>query len=193
MLALSSLRTPWPSRPSSMRSREASGSAAGIARARGLLGEARAVRGSCSRAGFTAVELMVVLAVLGILAAVTVPSAARVQADAAARAAAQRFALVLRSAQARAWADCLPVEVRLDADGSYEVVERAPAGPLLLEQGSAGARSTTNYPLGGVEFGPAGWPCSLVTHLPRAGSFAFPGGARPHSVTLQMGGRTRWQ
>ena len=122
------------------------------------------------------VELMVVLAVLAILAAVTVPSAADVQADAAARAAAQRLALVLRAAQARAWADRLAVEVHVDADGSYEVVERAPAGPVLLEHGSTGARSTTNYPLGGVEFGSAGWPCSLVTHLPRAGSFVFPAG-----------------
>jgi len=146
------------------------------------------------RAGFTAVELMVTLAVLGIVAAVTVPSAARVEGDAAARAGAQRLALVLRAAQARACADGLPVEVHVDgADGSYEVIERAPAGPVLLEHGCAGARSTTNYPLGGVEFGPAGWPCSLATHLPRAGSFVFYGGAHSHAVTLQMGGRTRWQ
>jgi prepilin-type N-terminal cleavage/methylation domain-containing protein len=143
--------------------------------------------------GFTAVELMVTLAVLGILAAVTVPSAARVHGDAAARGGAQRLALVLRSAQAQACADGLPVEVRADADGSYEVVERTPAGALLLERGSAGARLTTNYPAGGVEFSPSGWPCSLVTHVPRAGSFILSGGVRSHTVTLQMGGRTRWQ
>jgi prepilin-type N-terminal cleavage/methylation domain-containing protein len=165
------------------------------ARAGVALGEGGAPRGRrmiLGRSGFTAVELMVTFAIIAIVAAVSVPSAARLQADAAARSAAQRLALVLRAAQAHAAADDVPVEVHVPGDGSYEVVERTQV-PVLLERGHMGALSTTNYPGGGVEFAPAGWPCSLVTHLPRAGTFTFFGGVAPHTVTLQMGGRTRWQ
>jgi prepilin-type N-terminal cleavage/methylation domain-containing protein len=143
--------------------------------------------------GFTVIELMVTLAVLSVIAAVTVPSAAHVQAGAAARAAAQRLALVLRAAQAQACADGVPVEVLVDADGAYEVAESALEGRVLLERGVTGARSATNYPGGGVEFSAGGWPCSLMTHVPRAGSFTFSAGFAAHSVTLQMGGRIRWQ
>jgi type II secretion system protein H len=142
--------------------------------------------------GHTLCELLVVLAVAGTLALVTVPSLAWVQGRSAVRADAQCLALVLRSAQARAAATGDTVCVRLVGQGKGYVCEQSgAAATTVVASGTFGAPCSTNYPGAAVEFHEPGWPCSLSGE-PRAGSFTFACDGAQVSVILQMGGRVRW-
>jgi prepilin-type N-terminal cleavage/methylation domain-containing protein len=141
--------------------------------------------------GFTLVELLTAIAVMAIAASVTVPvfgAPARLAAVDSAKA----FAIVLRRAQAEAQADGCRLRVALTAGGSGFSVSRIASDGEQVEQTGTfgGARCTTNYPGGAVDFGAAGWPLTFGTGTPRAGTFHFsPGSGR--SVVLQMAGRIR--
>ena len=140
--------------------------------------------------GFTLVELLACLAVMAITATITVPVFAA-PARLAAADAALSFALVLRHAQAEAQSSACRLRVALTADGSgYSIIRMTAAEPVMQTGQFGGARCSTNYPAGTVDFGPAGWPLSAGTSTPRAGTFHFsPGSAR--SVVVQMSGRIR--
>lgn len=157
------------------------------------MSERGAPRRTYEAGGFTLVEAAVVVAVLGLLAAVTVPAAATAEARAAARSAACQFALVLREAQALAQAHGHVVAVRLgERNARYSVTETIDGQLVPVDSGCLSAVTwTTNYPQATVEFSAKGWPCSVVTHAPRAGTFTFGGGT--HEVVVQLAGRIRWQ
>ena len=141
--------------------------------------------------GFTLVELLAALAIMAIIASITVPvfgAPARL----AATDAAASFAVVLRHVQAEAQADACRLRVALTADGAGFTVSRVTGAGEGVEQTGVfgGAHCSTNYPGDGVDFGAGGWPLSLGTGTPRAGTFCFsPGSGR--AVVLQMGGRIR--
>lgn len=144
-----------------------------------------------SQRGTTLMELVVIMAVVAILAGVTVPSAAVAHRRLSAASAAHELALVLRCAQARAQERGTLVAVEVAGDGSYAVLETA-AGEETAQtvtEGGLGARITSTYPSGTVAFSSRGWPrLSGGSASPRAGSFTVGGGGR---VVLQLGGCIR--
>ena len=145
------------------------------------------------RRGFTLPELVVTMAVLGILAAVCVPGLVCAEGASGATVAAQRFAVVLRSAQARAAAADGTVEVAVDGSrGQYVVRQGLPGGGYdVVECGDVlPATVTSNYPSDVVRFGPRGFPCAL-TGAARAGTFTFTCSGASRSVVLQLAGRVR--
>ena len=144
--------------------------------------------------GSTLLELLTVIAVVGILAAVAVPGAAAARRAFAGDAAARKLALVLRAAQARAQARVSIVRVSVAGDGTYVVLDMcaghdATAAPVAA--GQLGADVHTNYPGGALEFGPRGWPCLPGASSPRAGSFTISGGSGDPDVVVQLGGCVR--
>ncbi len=133
-------------------------------------------------------ELVTVLAVMGILAGIAVPAASAARRALAARSGAHHLALVLRAAQARAQSrDCL-VDVAVHADGGYEISDARSGG--IVETGELAAAVSTNYPDGSLSFSPTGSPCMFATVIPRAGSFVF-GPAAGCTVVVQLGGCIR--
>jgi type IV fimbrial biogenesis protein FimT len=142
--------------------------------------------------GYTLAELVVVCSLLSVIAAVVVPALARTHGRASVPVAAVRFALVLRDAQARAWACGDPVRVSVDGLGRGYTVEcgRGEARRLVESGSFGGAVCSTNYPGGVVEFVPAGYP-----HVPdgtaRAGTFTFSFAGVVRRVVVQMGGAVR--
>lgn len=145
-----------------------------------------------SQRGTTLMELVVILAVVAILAGITVPSAAVAHRRLSAASAAHELALVLRCAQARAQERGTLVAVEVGADGSYDVLETATGGDESIRtvtEGELGARITSTYPGGVVAFGSRGWPrLPGGSATPRPGSFTVVGGGR---VVLQLGGCIR--
>ena len=142
--------------------------------------------------GHTISELLVALAVAATLGGVAVPGLAWVQGRAAVKTDAQRLALVLRRAQARAAASGDTVCLRLNDQGRRYVCEQTGAGgTATVESGEFNGACATTYPGAAVEFRLWGWPCSLSGE-PRAGSFVFTCHGAESSVVLQMGGRVRW-
>jgi type II secretory pathway pseudopilin PulG len=139
-----------------------------------------------SARGNTLIELLTLLTVMAVLAAVVVPGAMAARRVLAGAAGSQRLALVLRAAQAEAQARHCRVDVMLGAGGSYEV--RADDAPL--DHGDLGAGPETNYPSRAVSFSASGSPCLLATATPRAGSFSFGSGAG-RTVVVQLGGCIR--
>jgi len=140
--------------------------------------------------GSTLLELLTVLAVTGVLAAIAVPSASAVRRTFAAASAVDRLALALRSAQARAQSGCARVCVRLDADGGFVVTDGSEDGPVV-EQGELNAAVASNYGGMAVEFAPPGWPCLPGTRTGAAGRFQVAGGGAGREVVLQLGGCIR--
>jgi len=140
--------------------------------------------------GSTLIELLTVLAVTGVLAAIAVPSASAVRRTFAASSAVDRLALVLRSAQARAQSGSARVCVRLDAGGGFVVTDGSAEGPVV-DQGELDAAVATNYAGMAVEFAPFGWPCLPGGASPRAGRFLVAGGGAGREVVLQLGGCIR--
>ena len=144
------------------------------------------------RGGFTVVELLVMIAVLGLLAAVTVPTAAMVHGQASVPSAAGDLAVVLRWAQARAQVRVEHVRVTVAGDSSYVVSDQAGSEWRICRQGRLGACAcSSNYPGSAVEFLPAGWPASAGSSVPRAGSFIFAWGDESARVTVQLTGCVR--
>ena len=143
--------------------------------------------------GHSLLELVAVLAVLSVLAAVTVPLLAPAHRRLAAGEAARQFAVVLRHAQALAQTGMCRVRVRLTGEGDGYVVSRADGGAWVTEESGsfAGAACATNYPGACVQFAAAGWPLDDASGVPRAGTFVFGEGSWRRSVVLQMGGRIR--
>ena len=141
--------------------------------------------------GFTAVELIVVCAIMGALCSIAVPSAVGTRRSLGADAGARHLALMLREAQARAQARGVRTAVQVAPDGSYEVAEAVDGGWRVTERGELLSSVTTNYPGGRVEFGRSGWPLLSGTTTPRAGSFVL--GTAPHArtVVLQLTGCVR--
>jgi prepilin-type N-terminal cleavage/methylation domain-containing protein len=140
--------------------------------------------------GSTLLELLTVLAVTGVLAAIAVPSASAVRRMFAASSAVDRLALVLRSAQARAQSESARVCVRLDAVGGFVVTEGSDEG-LVVDQGELNVAVASNYTGMAVEFAPPGWPCVPGSASPRAGRFLLAGGGAGREVVLQLGGCIR--
>ena len=138
--------------------------------------------------GNTLIELVTLLAVLGVLASVAVPTAAGARRALAGRSAAQRLTLVLRAAQATAQSQGCRVDVGVADDGSYQVSEALSGG--RVERGQLGAPVSSNYPDGSLSFSPTGSPCAPATTTPRAGSFVF-GTAAGRTVVVQLGGCIR--
>ena len=142
--------------------------------------------------GHTMSELLVALAVAATLSGVAVPGLAWVEGRSGVRCDAQRLALVLRRAQARAASTGDTVCVRVDRHGlGYVCQQTDGAGTTVLESGVFHGPCETNYPDGVVEFRALAWPCS-VSGETRAGSFTFTCHGAVSSVVLQMGGRIRW-
>ncbi len=141
--------------------------------------------------GFTAVEFVVVCAVVGIFCSVGVPSAVSVRRSLAADSGARTLALVLREAQARAQASRDRVAVTVEANGAYRVLEQRAGAWAQVGEGALMTAVSTNYPGGRVEFGASGFPLLAGTTTPRAGSFVIGDGARQRTVVLQMTGCVR--
>jgi hypothetical protein len=134
------------------------------------------------------VELLTVLAVAGVLAAVSVPEAARVHATFAGAEGARRLALVLRAAQAEAQGRSVPVRVEVSAGGDYAVT--GAAGEVIMS-GRLGAGVTSTYPGGVLEFTERGWARLPGSSSPRAGHFSVVGAASSAAVVVQLSGCVR--
>lgn len=144
--------------------------------------------------GSTLFELLAVIAITGILAAIVVPGAGMVRRALSGPAGARELALVLRAAQARAQARATTVRVAVAADGSYTVRDLQtgapgpPVAPVTIAAGRLGADVGSNYPDGIVEFGRTGRPSLPGATSPRAGTFTVGG---EHRVVVQLGGCVR--
>jgi prepilin-type N-terminal cleavage/methylation domain-containing protein len=138
--------------------------------------------------GFTLIELVTVLAVLSIFAAVSVPSAARARATVNGAAGARRLALVLRSVQAEAQGGGHPVRVQVAGDGDYVVTDQTSG---VVTKGSLGVRVSSTYPDGALEFSARGWAGLPGASSPRAGHFDVAGRTGSRSVIVQLAGCVR--
>ena len=141
--------------------------------------------------GSTLLELVTILAISAVLCAVAVPGVAAVRSVFAAEAAAERLALVLRTAQARAQAHGVAVRVSVAGDGCYSVCDVCPSGERPVARGELGAEVDSNYPQGAVEFGAAGWPTLPGGASPRAGHFTIGASTAGRVVVVQLGGCVR--
>lgn len=137
-------------------------------------------------------ELVVVLAVMSVLGAVTLPLVSGGQQRLSALRAAQRFATAVRMAQAQAQGLDCRTRVALVGEGAF-VVQRSYADGWRTEvRGALGAVScSTSYPADRVDFTRAGLPLVGGTSTPRAGTFRFRCGDEERSVVLQLTGRVR--
>jgi prepilin-type N-terminal cleavage/methylation domain-containing protein len=154
-------------------------------------GEANGGGRMARQRGSTLLELVTVLALGAVLSAVAVPGAAAVRGVFAADAAAERLALVLRTAQARAQASESTVRVSVAGDGRYSVFDVTSSLELPVARGELGVDVDSNYPQGTVDFNGSGWPSLAGGRSPRAGHFAIGGSATARSVIVQLGGCVR--
>ena len=141
--------------------------------------------------GSTLLELVTILAISVVLCAIAVPGVATVRSVFAADAAADRLALVLRDAQARAQAHGTAVRVSVTGDGRYSVDDVGASGESPVARGELGADIASNYPQGTLEFGAAGWPTLAGGGSPRAGHFTIGAATAGRTVVVQMGGCVR--
>jgi type II secretory pathway pseudopilin PulG len=141
--------------------------------------------------GSTLLELVTILAISAVLCAIAVPGVAAVRSVFAANAAAERLALVLRTAQARAQAHGAAVRVSFAGDGRYSVCDVCPSGERAVAGGELGADVGSNFPQGTLEFGAAGGPTLPGGASPRAGHFTIGGATAGRVVVVQMGGCVR--
>jgi general secretion pathway protein H len=128
---------------------------------------------SSARAGFTLVELMVVLAVLGLMAAVVVVAIPDGRMTIAAEG--ERFAARLKRAQEEAVLVNRPVEVALTDDGYAFRVRKAGGwqplddGPFEAEAWLPGTEVTSDQDVRRVSFDPTGLANPAHFTLRRAG------------------------
>jgi Tfp pilus assembly protein FimT len=141
--------------------------------------------------GSTLLELVTILAISAVLCAIAVPGVAAVRSVFAADAAADRLALVLRDAQARAQAHSAAVRVSVSGDGRYAVCDITASGERPVAGGELGADVASNYPQGTLDFGAAGWPTLPGGASPRAGHFTICASLAGRVVVVQMGGCVR--
>jgi prepilin-type N-terminal cleavage/methylation domain-containing protein len=141
-----------------------------------------------SQRGSTLFELLTVMAVVGIFAAVAVPGAAHVRSSVSGAQGARRLALVLRAAQAESQSRFQRVRVQVSTGGEYTVTG-ADAG--LLMSGQLGTAVESTYPDGELEFSERGWAALPGSLSPRAGHFTLAGGASSSVVTIQLSGCVR--
>jgi len=141
--------------------------------------------------GSTLFELVTILAIGAVLCAIAVPGVRAVRGVFAADAAAERLALVLRDAQARAQAHGAAVRVSVAGDGRYSVCDISPSGERSVARGELGAAVDSNYPQGTLEFGAAGWPTLPGGASPRAGHFTIGAATAGRTVVVQLGGCVR--
>jgi len=141
-----------------------------------------------SQRGSTMFELLTVVAIVGIFAAVAVPGAAHVRSSVSGAQGARRLALVLRAAQAESQSRLGRVRVHLGTGGDYTVTA---ADAELLMSGELGTAIESTYPDGELEFSERGWAALPGSASPRAGHFAVRGGASSSVVTIQLSGFVR--
>jgi type II secretory pathway pseudopilin PulG len=141
--------------------------------------------------GSTLLELVTILAISTVLCAIAVPGVGAARSVFAADAAADKLALVLRDAQARAQAHGGTVRVSVAGDGCYSVCDVGLSGERQLARGELGVAVESNYPQGTLEFGAAGWPALPGRTSPRAGHFTIGAAAAGRVVVVQMGGCVR--
>ena len=141
--------------------------------------------------GSTLLELITILAISAVLCAIVVPGVAAVRSVFAGDAAAERLALLLRDAQARAQSHGVAVRVAVADDGSYSVCEVRPSGEISVTRGELGADVAGTYPQGTLEFAAAGWPTLPGRTSPRAGHCTSGASTAGHTVVVQLGGCVR--
>jgi hypothetical protein len=83
------------------------------------------------------------------------------------------------------------VRVSVAGDGNYVVSDIGPSGQRALARGDLGADIDSNYPLGTLEFGAAGWPRLPGAAAPRAGHFTIGSSTATRVVIVQLGGCVR--
>ena len=137
--------------------------------------------------GSTLLELVTVMAVVAVFAAITVPNAAHVGSSVSGAEGARRLALVLRAAQAEAQSRGAALRVEVGAGGDYEVS----AGGARLMSGRLGAPVTSTYPGGVIEFSDRGWASLPGAASPRAGHFSVQGVGGTVTVVVQLSGCVR--
>jgi prepilin-type N-terminal cleavage/methylation domain-containing protein len=137
--------------------------------------------------GSTLFELVTVMAVVAVFAAIAVPSAAHVGSVVSGAEGARRLALVLRAAQAEAQSRGAAVRVEIGASGDYVVS----AGGTRLMSGRVGAPVTSTYPDGAIEFSDRGWASLPGSASPRAGHFSVQGVSGTVTVVVQLSGCVR--
>ncbi len=138
--------------------------------------------------GTTMFELITVICIVGIFAAIAVPGAARVRSAVSSAEGARRLALVLRASQAEAQSRSAAVRVEVARDGDYTVT--GPEGDRIMS-GRLGAAVTSNYPDGVIEFTERGWARLPGASSPRAGHFSIAGASGSATVVVQLSGCVR--
>ena len=138
--------------------------------------------------GSSMLELIVVLAVVAIFAAVAVPGASRARATVAGSEGARRLALVLRAAQAEAESGSGAVRVMIEPDGDFVVTD---ADGSTAMSGRLGTAVTSTYPGNVLEFTERGWARLPGSSSPRAGHFTVAGAAQSRTVVVQLSGCVR--
>ena len=142
--------------------------------------------------GFTLIELIVVMAVLAIMAAITVPALAAAHSRVSAGEAGKQLAVLLRCVQAEAQTGATRTRISLAPDAAYSVTVLRDGAWQQVESGSLGAVAcTTNFPSAAIEFSAHGWPCSLGSTVPRAGSIWLRSGFASTTVVVQLTGGIR--
>jgi type IV fimbrial biogenesis protein FimU len=138
--------------------------------------------------GTTMLELITVICIVGIFAAIAVPGASRVRSAVSSAEAARRLATVLRAAQAEAQSRSAPIKVEVASDGDYAIT--GPEGDRIMS-GRLGTGVTSNYPDGVIEFTERGWARLPGSSSPRAGHFSIAGASGSARVVVQLAGCVR--
>jgi Tfp pilus assembly protein FimT len=142
--------------------------------------------------GLTIVELAVIIAVLAVMACVSVPSAVAMRGHVSVATAGRQLVVILRHAQAEAQAGATRTRVTITADGDYQVSALRDGVWCDAESGSLGAVTcTTNFPAGVIEFAAHGWPCAGNSPVPRAGTFWLRWAGTTATVVVQLTGGMR--
>lgn len=149
-------------------------------------------------AGFSLIELLIGIIIVGILAALAMPSFQQMLRNSEVRNAAESIANGLQRARAEAVARNTDVEFVLEAGSSWVVrVVSAPNPPIDSRSGDEGSRNVTLVavnndlaPATTVTFNNLGQVKDLVTAIKRV-DLAAPGATQNLRVAIQPGGAAR--